>query len=98
MLNAETILAKLKELPPIIATRSKATAIGLFGSFARGEQTATSDIDLLADFAESADVFDVIGLALYLEEIFQRPVDVAPKRALRAELQDTVLDEIMMTD
>lgn len=96
MLNAETILAKLKELQPIIATRYKATAIGLFGSFARGEQTATSDIDLLVDFAESADLFDVIGLALYLEEIFQRPVDVVPKRALRAELQDAVLGEVVM--
>ncbi|WP_322493513.1 nucleotidyltransferase family protein [Chloroflexus sp.] len=96
MLNAETILATLKELQPIIATRYKAAAIGLFGSFARGEQTATRDIDLLADFAESADVFDVIGLALYLEEIFQRPVDVAPKRALRAELQDAVLGEVVI--
>jgi len=57
-MNTENLLAKLKELKPIIAARYKAKEIGLFGSFARGEQRANSDIDLLVEFEEGADLFD----------------------------------------
>jgi len=95
MMNAEDIVTKLRELRPIIATRYKAREIGLFGSFVRGEQTATSDIDVLVEFDEEADLFDLIGLTLYLEEILQCQVDVVPKRALRAELQESVLREVI---
>lgn len=95
-MNIEDILTKLKELRPIITTRYKAREIGLFGSFVRGEQNPNSDIDILADFEDGADLFDLIGLTLYLEETFQRPVDVVPKRALREELKDSVLREVVL--
>jgi hypothetical protein len=92
MMNAEDIVTKLRELKPIIAARYKARAIGLFGSFVRGEQNASNDIDVLAEFDDEADLFDLIGLTLYLEEIH---VDVVLKRALRAELQESVLREVI---
>lgn len=75
--------------------RYKVRELGLFGSFVREEQSSGSDIDLLAEFDENADLFDWIGLALYLEEIFQRPVDVVPKQALRVELQESVLQQVV---
>lgn len=95
MIKTETILAKLKELKPLIAARYKAKEIGLFGSFARGEQNANSDIDLLVDFEDGADMFDLVGLADYLEEALQQKVDVVPKRALREELRESVLREVV---
>jgi hypothetical protein len=94
-MNTEDILTKLKNLKPIIASRYKAKEIGLFGSFVRGEQTAGSDIDVLVEFEEGADLFDLIGLANYLEESLQRKVDVVPKRALRSELREAVLQEVV---
>ncbi|MEJ5378208.1 MAG: nucleotidyltransferase family protein [bacterium] len=94
-MNANDIVTKLKELKPTIATRYKVRKIGLFGSFVRGEQEVSSDIDLLAEFEDKADLFDLIGLALYLEEIFQRRVDVVPKQALRPELQESVLQQVV---
>ncbi|MFN0107741.1 MAG: nucleotidyltransferase family protein [Blastocatellia bacterium] len=95
MISTESILTKLKELKPVIATRYKAKEIGLFGSFVRGEQTTNSDIDVLVEFEEGADLFDLVGLADYLEEMLQRKVDVVPKRALRAELREFVLREVV---
>ena len=95
MMNAEDIVTKLRELRPIITTRYKVKEISLFGSFVRGEQNANSDIDILAEFDEGADLFDLIGLTLYLEEILQRHVDVVPKRALRTELQEPVLRKVI---
>ena len=94
-MNAQDVLTKLRELKPIITERYKVREISLFGSFVRGEQGTSSDIDLLAEFEENADLFDLIGLALYLEEIFQRQVDVVPKRALRAELRESVLHQVV---
>ena len=94
-MNNEDLLAKLKELKPTLAARYKAKEIGLFGSFARGEQGASSDIDVLVEFEEEADLIDLIGLSLHLEEALQRKVDVAPKRALRAELRESVLQEVV---
>jgi len=91
--NAEDVVAKLRELRLVIATRYKAREIRLFGSFARGEQTAISDIDILAEFDEEADLFDLIGLTLYLEDVLQRRVDVVPKSAIRAELREAILHE-----
>lgn len=95
MTKTETILAQLSELKPLMIARYKAKEIGLFGSFARGEQHEGSDIDLLVDFEDSADLFDLVGLSDYLEEALQQKVDVVPKRALREELREAVLREVV---
>jgi len=93
--NLENLLTQLKELKPVLAARYKAKEIGLFGSFVRGEQSASSDIDVLVEFEDEADLFDLVGLALHLEEKLGRKVDVVPKRALRTELREAVLQEVM---
>lgn len=94
-MDTEDILRKLRALKPEIATRYKARKIGLFGSFVRGEQSRRSDIDVLVDFEEEADLFDLVGLALFLEEELQRKVDVVPRNALRTELRESVLQEVV---
>lgn len=65
--------------------------LALFGSHARGEGHEDSDIDILVDFAPGADLLDLSGLKLYFEDIFGRPVDVVPRRAIREELRETIL-------
>ena len=94
-MNAKDLLAKLRELKPLVEARYKAKEIGLFGSYVRGEQSGSSDIDILVEFKEEADLFDLMGLTLYLEEILQRKVDVVPKSVLREELRDSVLLEMV---
>ena len=94
-MSTEDILKKLKELKPVVIARYRTKEIGLFGSFARGEQTVNSDIDLLVEFEDGADLFDLVGLADYLEEAFQQKVDVVPKRALRPELREPILREVV---
>ena len=94
-MNANDLLARLRELKPVATTSFKAKEIGLFGSFVRGDQGGDSDVDLLVEFQEGADLFDLIGLALYLEEELQRKVDVVSKRALREELREAVFQEVI---
>ena len=95
-LNMPNILARLRALKPMIEQRYKAKSIELFGSYIRGEQIVSSDIDILVDFKEDADLFDLIGLAQFLEEELRQRVDVVPKRALKPELRDTVLKEAVI--
>lgn len=95
-MNNQELLMKLKELKPAITAQYKAKEIGLFGSFIRGEQNAGSDIDLLVEFEEDADLFDLMGLTLRIEEELQRKVDIVPKRPLRTELRESVLQEVIV--
>ncbi|MCL5075542.1 MAG: nucleotidyltransferase family protein [Chloroflexi bacterium] len=90
----EDLLRTLRALKPEIQARYKVKEIGLFGSFVRGEQSETSDIDILVDFAEGADLFDLVGLSLFLEGRLQRKVDVVSKSAVREELRERVFKEV----
>ncbi|MDA8079670.1 MAG: nucleotidyltransferase family protein [Nitrospiraceae bacterium] len=71
----------------------KARIRGIFGSIARGEEGPESDIDVLVEFAGSADLFDFVGLSLFLEEKLSRPVDVVPSDTIRGEIRGAVLKE-----
>jgi hypothetical protein len=94
-MSTKDLLVKLRALKPEMAARYKVKEVGLFGSFVRGEQGRASDIDVLVDFEEGADLFDLAGLGLFLEEELQRQADIVPKRALRAELRESVLGEVV---
>ena len=91
----EDLITKLQDLKPDMEERYKAKPVGLFGSYVRGEQRDTSDIDILVDFHEDADLFDLVGLGIFLEEELQQKVDVVSRKALRSELQETILSEMV---
>ncbi len=95
MKNKEETVKVLKSLHNELK-KFKVRDIGVFGSLVRGEQTQKSDIDVLVDFADDADLFDFVGLGLFLEEKLGQKVDVVLKRALRKELRDRVLIEVVM--
>jgi uncharacterized protein len=94
MNTKDDLLKTFKALKPEITARYKVKEIGLFGSFARGEQSPASDVDILVDFEDGADLFDLVGLAQFLEERLQRKVDVVSRNALRAEILESVLREV----
>jgi uncharacterized protein len=95
MAMTQQLLSKLRDLKPEFARRFRVTEIQLFGSSIRGEQREDSDIDVLVEFEEGADLFDLAGLGNFLEEQLQRKVDVVPKRALREEFRDSILRETL---
>ncbi len=94
MKTKNEILKILKRLKEKIKRRYKLKEIGVFGSYIKEEQKETSDIDILVDFKDGADLFDLIGLALFLEEKLNRKIDIVPKKALREEIRETVLKEV----
>ena len=67
----------------------------MFGSFARKEARDDSDVDILVDFKEGADLFDLIELSQYLEEKIERRVNLATSRALRPEIRDGIFRDVV---
>lgn len=65
----------------------------VFGSVGRGEQKASSDLDLLVDMAEGRSLFDLIALSNDLEESLGVDVDVVTEASLSPYIRDRVLDE-----
>jgi len=66
-----------------IASRNKACNVAVFGSVARGEETTTSDVDILVDFLPGASLTDQFRLQEELTEFLHTSVDVISRRALK---------------
>ena len=65
----------------------------VFGSTARDETTAVSDIDILVDFDGPATFDRYMGLKFFLEDLLGVRVDLVTRRALRDEVAPQVLQE-----
>lgn len=67
----------------------------LFGSRARGDGGAGSDIDILIDLRPDArlSVFDYVGLKEYIADLFDETVDVVNGKGLKPYLRQAVLDD-----
>lgn len=76
-----------------IAAAHGAGNVRVFGSVGRGEQDASSDLDLLVDMAEGRSLFDLIALSNDLEESLGVDVDVVTEASLSPYIRDRVLDE-----
>lgn len=75
------------------ATRYGAYNVRLFGSVARGEADAKSDIDLLVDMEAGRSLLDLSGLLIELEDLLGCNVDVVTERGLRGRIRERVLRE-----
>lgn len=67
--------------------------IKIFGSFARGQQKETSDLDLLVDFDRMVGLMKLAELQFYLEERLGLKVDIATRRALKPYMSTHILRE-----
>ena len=95
MKRIEEIKTNLERLRPILKKQYQVETIGVFGSFARGEQTPKSDIDILVEFSEpnTIDLFDFIELEEFLSRRLGIKVDLVTKSALKPMLRDQILRE-----
>jgi predicted nucleotidyltransferase len=71
------------------------TRLGIFGSYARGEQTDDSDIDVLVEYEKAPSLWRLIELRDYLSELFAVKVDVVTKNGLKARIRESVLAEVI---
>ncbi|HET8837358.1 MAG TPA: nucleotidyltransferase domain-containing protein [Flavobacteriaceae bacterium] len=68
--------------------------IGVFGSYARGEMTPESDIDILYSLNKTIDLFQLVGIKLDLEEKLNRKIDFVSKHALNRHVKPYILKDL----
>jgi len=76
-----------------IAARHGAKNIRVFGSVARGDADAASDVDVLVDMEPGRSLLDMGGLLMDLQDVLGCSVDVVTERGLRPRIRDRVLKE-----
>lgn len=65
----------------------------IFGSYARGDFTEKSDIDLLIDFEKPVTLVEFFRFKNSLKEILECDVDVVSNRAILSPFKNYILDE-----
>jgi uncharacterized protein len=76
-----------------IAADHGASNLRVFGSVARGDDRAGSDLDLLVDMEPERSFLDIVGLGQALEELLERRVDVLTDASLHPDLRARILAE-----
>lgn len=95
-MNREEILKKLEENRETVRGFG-VRHLGIFGSYARGEQNAASDMDFLVEFEKKT--FDnYMDLKFFLEGLFRRPVDLVIADNVKPRLRKPILEETVYAE
>jgi len=86
-------IEKIKEKITPILKQYKVTKAGIFGSYARGEQTKKSDVDILIEIGAWASLITLIRLRRNLQEALGKKVDVVEYETIRKELKEQILND-----
>ena len=92
-MHVDELLREKRETILQIAAKHGARNVRVFGSVARGEADAHSDIDLLVDAAENTSPWFPVGLIQELEDLLGRKVDVLTEDGIYWLLRRRILKE-----
>jgi predicted nucleotidyltransferase len=93
MKSVHELKKELELLKPTLKKRFKVETVEIFGSYARGEQTDASDVDLLVTYSQMTSFFTIYDLEKFLQRKLGVRVDVVSKKFLNPHLKDKVLQE-----
>jgi len=84
MYSLEKIIQILKQYKPELQKKYPISRLGVFGSYARGEATERSDIDIAVDIIGPMGL-NFVAMADEIENLFGIKVDVVPKRSIKSD-------------
>jgi hypothetical protein len=93
-------MQKIDELKKILQNNKKTLKdeygviqIGIFGSYTKGNQKKSSDVDILVEFEKAVDLFTFVQLKNHLSDLLGVNVDLVIKKALKPKLGERILSE-----
>ena len=92
-MNSNETLQILRQHKAELIKRYDVKHLSLFGSTARNQARANSDIDILVSFNGAATSSRYFGLQFYLEDLLGHPIDLVKEKALRIELRPYIEQE-----
>ena len=90
MSNIRTDVDKIKEKAVPILKEAGVTRSAIFGSYAAGENTKDSDVDILVELQKGSSLLDLIRLQRKLEEALNKEVDLLTFNSISPLLKDIV--------
>jgi len=90
MSNIRTDVDKIKEKAVPILKEAGVTRSAIFGSYAVGENTKDSDVDILVELQKGSSLLDLIRLKRKLEEALNKEVDLLTFNSISPLLKDIV--------
>jgi predicted nucleotidyltransferase len=100
MKTRDQILDFLSQNKKLFRDKYHIDKIGLFGSYARGEQNNNSDLDLLVEFEENTQ--DLYELKIEIKEFFKThlglEVDICREKYIKARIKKDILKEAIYAD
>lgn len=94
ILHREDIISLLRQ--QMVQSRFGIQSLSLFGSVARNEATATSDLDFVVNF-EGVVTFDrYMDLKIFLEDLFNKKIDLAIEGSLKPQIRQRVFEEAIL--
>ena len=90
-MRPELIEIKKKVVP--LLKKYGVVRAGIFGSYARGEQTKKSDVDLLVKTRKGTSLIDFIGIKHAAEEVLGKRVDMVEYTALKKMIKDRIFND-----
>ena len=95
MSELDKILLKLKKRKTTLKRKFKVRSMGVFGSYSRGEQRRTSDVDVLVEFYEAPGLLGYVSLEDELSRYIGKKVDLVMKSALKPRIGRQILREVV---
>jgi len=92
----EDISTRLAQLKPRLEQEYPISELGIFGSYARGEQRSGSDLDVLITFEQPVTLFDLVRLENELTEELGVEVDLVTKDSLQPRIESRVTDDLVV--
>ena len=92
----EDVMAELRRLQPALRRRYPIRAMGVFGSYARGNPRADSDLDILVELDDGIGLMEFVGLKQELSDAIGLEVDLVSHDALKPRIGQRILSEVVM--
>ncbi len=96
MRDVESIKRLLLQNKDELSQKFEVKTIGVFGSYVRGEQKLSSDVDILVEFQEPVGLFEFMKLENYLSDLLGVKVDLVSKKALKPHIGENIMQEVIM--
>jgi len=94
-MEIDKIKNKIKSAESFLKEKYQVKKIGIFGSYSRGEQRKSSDIDILVEFHVAPSLLKFIAMENYLSEILAIKVDLVMKNSLKHYIGKRILNEVI---
>ena len=78
-----------------VTQKLKPTLLGIFGSYARGEENEKSDLDILIDFETKVNLLELIGIEQEITELLGIKVDLITLRSVNATLKPYIESDLI---